>query len=95
MNELRITVLGSGTSSGVPTIGCRCEVCLSPDPRDKRSRRTGLAGGTRVHRRLKYVALRHFFDRIIFCKRLKNNELSAGLMKALHMLLETFTVAAT
>jgi len=35
---LRITVLGSGTSVGVPTLGCDCEVCRSEDPRDKRMR---------------------------------------------------------
>jgi len=35
---LSIRVLGSGTSSGVPTIGCSCAVCKSPDPRDHRLR---------------------------------------------------------
>ncbi|MAX23137.1 MAG: MBL fold metallo-hydrolase [Phycisphaeraceae bacterium] len=36
--SLGMTFLGTGTSSGVPMIGCRCEVCTSDDPRDQRSR---------------------------------------------------------
>jgi riboflavin kinase/FMN adenylyltransferase len=35
---LQLTVLGSGTSMGVPTIGCHCAVCTSNDPRDNRMR---------------------------------------------------------
>ncbi len=34
----RVTFLGTGTSHGVPMIGCRCAVCTSSDPRDNRSR---------------------------------------------------------
>jgi phosphoribosyl 1,2-cyclic phosphate phosphodiesterase len=48
---MRLTFLGTGTSFGVPQIGCHCEVCRSPDPRDKRTRvgaYVETAGGTRI-----------------------------------------------
>lgn len=35
---MKLTFLGTGTSLGVPQVGCGCEVCHSPDPRDKRTR---------------------------------------------------------
>ena len=35
---MKLTLLGTGTSTGVPSIGCDCETCLSTDPRDKRLR---------------------------------------------------------
>ena len=39
---MRLTFLGTGTSTGIPVIGCKCEVCMSEDPRDKRFRTAAL-----------------------------------------------------
>ncbi|NBC07626.1 MAG: MBL fold metallo-hydrolase [Bacteroidetes bacterium] len=39
---MTITLLGTGTSQGVPVIGCACDVCQSADPRDKRLRTAAL-----------------------------------------------------
>ena len=38
MEKARLTFLGSGTSQGVPMIGCDCPVCKSSDPRDRHLR---------------------------------------------------------
>ncbi|HEX7019722.1 MAG TPA: MBL fold metallo-hydrolase [Gemmatimonadaceae bacterium] len=35
---MKLTFLGTGTSFGVPQLGCHCAVCRSPDPRDRRTR---------------------------------------------------------
>ena len=47
---MKITMLGTGTSCGVPFIGCHCPVCLSEDPKDKRCRSSVLIekGNTKV-----------------------------------------------
>jgi phosphoribosyl 1,2-cyclic phosphate phosphodiesterase len=48
---VKLTFLGTGTSFGVPQIGCNCAVCRSPDPRDKRNRVGAIVetdGGTRL-----------------------------------------------
>ena len=42
MEKARLTFLGTGTSQGVPMIGCGCDVCRSSDPRDKRLRASAL-----------------------------------------------------
>jgi phosphoribosyl 1,2-cyclic phosphate phosphodiesterase len=39
---VRLTLLGTGTSFGVPQIGCRCPTCTSTDPRDRRNRTSAL-----------------------------------------------------
>ena len=47
---LKLTFLGTGTSQGVPMIGCDCRVCRSTDPRDKRLRTSAMVedGTTRI-----------------------------------------------
>ena len=48
--DVELTFLGTGTSAGVPMIACHCDVCRSPDPRDKRTRSSVAIsrGATRV-----------------------------------------------
>ena len=66
-----VRFLGTGTSHGVPMIGCRCGTCRSADPRDRRSRPSilfELAGGARVlvdtTPDLRAQALAHDLDRV-------------------------------
>lgn len=42
LQSMKLTILGCGTSTGVPVIGCRCNVCLSTNPRNRRTRACAL-----------------------------------------------------
>ncbi len=47
--SLRLTILGSGTSHGIPMIACDCPVCRSADPRDRRTRTSALFSYDNYH----------------------------------------------
>ncbi len=49
-SDITLTLLGTGSSLGVPVVGCDCEVCRSADPRDKRLRTSALlsVGGVNI-----------------------------------------------
>ena len=70
MPSLQLTVLGSGTSMGVPTLGCQCGVCRSADPHDRRTRPSVLLsyGGREVlidtTPDFRYQAMRHGLGRL-------------------------------
>ena len=67
---MKITVLGCGTSTGVPVIGCKCSICTSKDIKNKRTRSSLLitANGKNIlidtSTDLRYQALTHSIERI-------------------------------
>jgi phosphoribosyl 1,2-cyclic phosphate phosphodiesterase len=67
---MKLTILGSGTSHGVPVIGCSCRTCLSEDPRDNRTNASLLieSNGRNLlidcGRDFRQQALRHQLERV-------------------------------
>jgi phosphoribosyl 1,2-cyclic phosphate phosphodiesterase len=67
---MRLTFLGTGTSTGVPTLGCRCDVCRSTDPHDNRTRPSillefdGRAVVIDTSPDFRHQALRHGLERL-------------------------------
>ena len=67
---MKLTILGSGTSHGVPMIGCSCPTCLSEDPRDNRTNASLLieSSGQNIlidcGRDFRQQALRHQLERV-------------------------------
>lgn len=67
---LKVTLLGSGTSTGVPVPGCSCAVCTSTDPRNRRCRTSALIerGGRTIvidtPADFRYQALRRRLERV-------------------------------
>ncbi len=53
---MRLTFLGTGTSFGVPQVGCSCRTCTSTDPRDRRTRTAALIESDGRELRLQLVA---------------------------------------
>ena len=54
---MKLTFLGTGTSHGVPVIGCDCAVCKSTDPRDKRYRSSAYIQFTAADGSSKYILI--------------------------------------
>jgi phosphoribosyl 1,2-cyclic phosphate phosphodiesterase len=67
---MRVTMLGTGTSFGVPSVACDCAVCTSPDPRNRRDRASvylevdGVALLVDTATEFRHQALRHRIQRV-------------------------------
>ncbi|HAR63901.1 MAG: MBL fold metallo-hydrolase [Candidatus Margulisiibacteriota bacterium] len=70
MNTLELIFLGSGTSQGVPMVGCHCPVCVSADPKDNRTNASLLIKVNRKNilidcgKDFRYQAIRHDLETV-------------------------------